>query len=87
MSNYIFWIQTTYQSIVYEYFLSLSRFSFNFIDKLPLLCKSLIRSHLKFFVFISFLLGDRTKKNIATIYIKVYALINKKLPNCFSGWL
>ena len=31
---------------------------------------SLIRSHLFIFVFISFALGDRSKKNIATIYVK-----------------
>ena len=31
---------------------------------------SLIRSHLFIFAFISFALGDRSKKNIATIYVK-----------------
>ena len=31
---------------------------------------SLIRSHLFIFAFVSFALGDRSKKNIATIYVK-----------------
>ena len=30
---------------------------------------SLIRSHLFIFVFVSFVLGDRSKKNTATIYV------------------
>ena len=34
---------------------------------------SLIRSHLFSFAFISFALGDRAEKNIATIYVKEYS--------------
>ena len=32
---------------------------------------SLVRSHLFIFVFISIILGDKSKKNIAAIYVKV----------------
>ena len=34
---------------------------------------SLIRSHLFIFAFVFFALEDRSKKNIATIYIKEYS--------------
>ena len=34
---------------------------------------SLIRSHLSTFGFVSFALGDRSKKNIAAIYVKEFS--------------
>ena len=61
-------------------FFPFSRLSISFVNGFFFNLKTfgLIRSHLFIFALVSFVLGDRAKKNMATIYVK------SVLPKIFS---
>ena len=69
---FIYFGYSTYQSYIFKYSFPFSSLSVSFVNGFFSYLKTfgLIRSHLFIFALVSFVLGDRAKKNMATIYVK-----------------